>query len=247
MNTGELIVVEQLPREGQTQISSDALEALRRLACTPGMVDRLLRCAEQFPEIQRCAQKIDSTAKRCDAIDMMITKYVCPANILFSQRTIDEYSDDNQVSLVVPVTGLPAPYVNAFPVPPANIIRLTHTQRPGYTPVKIAIDMNIAGGGANYLDFLLQFYLVPGGVTSAQGLPIGPQMRANQFLNKDGTQIHIPFPEYRNQALDIGSLEFLALEITNGGAANNLDSAFVTLYYDNRSFYAACKKQCGCG
>jgi hypothetical protein len=106
--------------------------------------------------------------------------------------------------------------------------------------------LNIAGGGNNYLDFTLQFYLVPGGVSTGLGLEVGPQMRGNQFLNKDGTQIHVPFPEYRNAPIDVGSLETLALVIKNNGAANNLDSAFVTIYYDNKLFYALCKKRCGC-
>ena len=34
--------------------------------------------------------------------------------------------------------------------------------------------------------------------------------------------------------------------IRNNGAANNLDSAFVTIYYDNKLFYQLCKKRCGC-
>ena len=127
-----------------------------------------------------------------------------------------------------------------------KMIRLTHKSRPGYTPTKIAIDLNLAGGGNNYLDFTLQFYLFPGGVSTGLGLEVGSQMRGNQFLNKDGTQIHVPFPEYRNASIDIGSLETLALVIRNNGAANNLDSAFVTVYYNNKEFYALCKKRCGC-
>lgn len=153
--------------------------------------------------------------------------------------------DNAQVNLEDIVTGLGGDFVNAFPVPP-KMIRLTHKSRPGYTPTKIAIDMNLAGGANNYLDFTLQFYLFPGGVSTGLGLEVGSQMRGNQFLNKDGTQIHVPFPEYRNASIDIGSLETLALVIRNNGAANNLDSAFVTVYYNNKEFYALCKKRCGC-
>jgi len=177
---------------------------------------------------------------------MMFSQFICPGNVNYSQRTLDEYSDDNQVNLANVVTGLGGDYLNAYPLTPAKLIRLTHLARPGYTPTKIAIDFNIAGGGNNYLDFVLQFYLVPGGTPNNLGLPIGPEFRGNQFLNKDGTQIHVDYPEYRNSPLDIGSLETLALVIRNNGAANNLDSAFVTVYYDNKAFYQACKKKCGC-
>ena len=128
---------------------------------------------------------------------------------------------------------------------PTSLANLTDTQSQRDSR-KIAIDLNVAGGGSNYLDFTLQFYLVPGGTASGQGLEIGSQMRGNQFLNKDGTQIHIPFPEYRGAPIDVGSLETLALVIRNNGAANNLDSAFVTIYYDNKLFYQLCKKRCGC-
>jgi len=55
------------------------------------------------------------------------------------------------------VTGLGPPYVTAFPVPPGNIIRLTHKLRPGYTPTKIAtpqrpnptVRRRLSGSGAS--------------------------------------------------------------------------------------------------
>lgn len=253
-DNGKLVAVEALPREanfGTFNFGPEQMDRLRLLACTPGAIERILQAAEQFPYIQQCAARADQASKelasRCDATDMMFQTFICPGNVNFSQRTLDEYSDDAQVNLEAVVKDLADPYVNAFPVPPAKRIRLTHVRRPGFTPTKIAIDLNIAGGASNYLDFILQFYLVPGGVAGAEGLEIGSAMRGNQFLNKDGTQIHVPFPEYRNCPIDIGSLEDLALEIRNTGAANNLDSAFVTVYYDNRAFYQACKKKCGCG
>jgi len=125
------------------------------------------------------------------------------------------YSNRSQVKLNEIVTGLGGDFVNAFPVPPTKKIRLTHKSRPGFTPTKIQIDLNLAGGGNNYSDFSIQFFLVPGGVNSALGLEVGNEYDGNLFLNKDGTQISVPFPEYRGQPLDVGSLETLAVVITN--------------------------------
>jgi len=250
MDNGKLVKVEMMPREGELMFTQEHLDRLRMLACSPGAIERLLQCAERLPYIESCMSRVEgqcrTVTQRCDASDLMFQQYLCPGQVNFSQRTLDEYSDDSQVNLEDVVTGLGGDFVNAFPVPPTKLIRLTHKARPGYTPTKIAIDLNIAGGGNNYLDFTLQFYLVPGGVSTGLGLEVGPQMRGNQFLNKDGTQIHVPFPEYRNAPIDVGSLETLALVIKNNGAANNLDSAFVTIYYDNKLFYALCKKRCGC-
>ena len=249
MDTGKLAPIVQLPRDADF-MTDEAFAKLRALACTPGAIERLLECASRMPTLEsRCVQlesRCNQLQSTCDAWDRFCESYICPGNVNYSQRTLDEYSDNAQVDLDQIVTGLGGDYVNAFPVPPGKIIRLQHKARPGYTPQKIAIDLNIAGGGQNYLDFLIQFYLVPGGTGSDLGLELGSQMRGNQFLNKDGTQIHLKFPEYRAQPIDVGSLEMLAINIKNTGAANNLDSAFVTVYYDNRAFYELCKKRCGC-
>ena len=249
-NIGKLVPVEMLGRDGEFVFNQEHVDRLRMLACTPGLFERMKEVLERFPYIESCVARVEgqcrTVTQRCDATDMFLQGYVCPGQVNFSQRTLDEYSDDAQVNLEVVVTGLGGDFVNAFPVPPTKMIRLTHLARPGYTPTKIAIDLNLAGGGNNYLDFTLQFFLFPGGVGNGQGLEVGSQMRCNQFLNKDGTQIHVPFPEYRNSSIDVGSLETLALVIKNNGAANNLDSAFVTVYYNNREFYALCKKRCGC-
>lgn len=251
MDSGKLIKVEALPREGDYNMNDQILEFLRRLANNPGALERVLRCADQLPDLQRSLNNFDdrcrSTMNRCDAIEMLCRNFLCPGNVNFSQRTLDEYSGLNQVKLAEPVTGLGDPYVNTFPVPPGKRIRLTHKARPGYTPTNIRLDLNIAGGGNNYSDFAVQFFLVPGGVDSGLGLSVGNNYDGNIFLNKDGTQIAVPFPEYRGSPLDIGSLETVAVEIRNGGAANNLDSAHVNIFYDNSRFYELCKARCSGG
>ena len=248
MDTAKLVRIQELPTDGT--VNAEAVARLRAILASPGGIEQLLRCADMVPRLLSRCESLEDTCRRlvsrCNATDKMFEHMVCPGQVLYSRRTLDEYSDDAQVNLVNVVQGLGAPYVNGFPVPPGGKIRLTHAQRPGFTPTKIAVDLNVAGGGSNYLDFLLQLFLVPGGVSSATGLEVGSQMRANQFLNKDGTQIHVDFPTYRNCPIDVGSAEQLVLDITNTGAANNLDSAFITVYYDNKLFYALCRKACGC-
>ncbi len=250
MNNGNLVAVEALPREGEYS-QEQIMELLRRLARSPGSVERLLRCADQIPEFQRVMGSFEdrcrTTMNRCDAIEMLCRNFLCPGNVNFSQRTLDEYSGLSQVKLAEIVTDLGDPYVNNFPVPPGKKIRLTHRPRPGYTPINIRLDLNIAGGGNNYSDFSVQFFLVPGGVDSALGLSIGNNHDGNIFLNKDGTQISVPFPEYRGTPHNVGSLELLAVELRNGGAGNNLDSAHVNVFYDNTRFYENCKAQCSGG
>ena len=249
MDNGKLIKIEQLPVQGQ-YTQDQILEVLNRLACNPGLLDRMMRCADRFPEIERVCTTFEdrcrTTISRCDAIELVMSSYICPGNVNFSQRTLDEYSNRSQVKLNEIVTGLGGDFVNAYPVPPTKKIRLTHKSRPGYTPTKIQIDLNVAGGGNNYSDFSIQFFLVPGGVNSTLGLEVGNEYDGNLFLNKDGTQITVPFPEYRGQPLDVGSLETLAVVISNNGPANNLDSAHVNIFYDNTRFYELCKARCGC-
>lgn len=249
MESGNLVKVEALPRDGEYN-QKLLLDFLQKLASNPGAIDRLLRCADQLPEIQRHISTFDdrcrTTINRCDALEMLCRNFLCPGNVNFSQRSLDEFSGLSQVKLTEIVTGLGDPYTNTFPVTPGKRIRLTHRARPGYTPTNIRIDLNIAGGATNYSDFSIQFFLVPGGVDNVVGLAVGNNYDGNLFLNKDGTQIAVPFPEYRGMPLDIGSLETLAVEIRNNGPANNLDSAHVNVFYDNSRFYELCKARCGC-
>ncbi|MEZ4448171.1 MAG: hypothetical protein R3B09_01745 [Nannocystaceae bacterium] len=247
MDGAKLVKYEGLP---DGDIPMEKLEKLRRLILMEGGIEMLMRCIDSLPRlITRCETLEDryrNLQARCEAQDRFIEMMVCPAQKLFSNRTIRKFSDIGQVNLDQVVPGLGAPYVNSTPVPPNSKIRYTHRLRPGFTPKEIAIDFNLAGGATNYSDLILQFYIVPGGVNSVSGLEIGAEMRGNQFLNKNGTQIHIPWPTFENCPIDVGSSEQLVLDITNAGGANNLDSAFVTLYYDNKLFYALCRQACGC-
>ena len=250
MENGKLVKFESMPVQGNFN-QDQILDMLQQIACTPGLLQRMIACVDRLPQIERATMGFEdrcrTTISRCDAIEMLCRNFLCPGNVNFSQRTLDEYSGKNQVKLNEIVTGLGDPYVNAYPVPPTKKIRLTHKARPGYTPTEIRIDLNIAGGGNNYSDFLVQFYLVPGGSNTGQGLEAGNAYDGNMFLNKDGTQLVVQFPDYRGLPLDIGSLETLAVVISNNGAANNLDSAHVNIFYDNARFFELCKARSGCG
>ncbi|MFY0531724.1 hypothetical protein [Nannocystis pusilla] len=197
-NSGKLIKFEQLPTQGQYS-QDQILGVLQLLAENPAALQQMLRCAQQYPEVQRqlnqaedrcrtMQTKCDTLEGMCRTLDMLVRSFLCPGNVNFSQRTLDEYSGKSQIKLVEVVKDLGDPYVNAFPIPPGKKIRLTHKPRPGYTPTEIRIDMNIAGNGNNYSDFTIQFYLQP------LNLDIGDEYDGNIFLNKDGTQIAVRSP-----------------------------------------------------
>jgi hypothetical protein len=94
----------------------------------------MIACADRLPQIERATMGFEdrcrSTINRCDSIEMLCRNFLCPGNVNFSQRTLDEYSGKNQVKLNEIVTGLGDPYVNAYPVPPTKKIRLTHKAPP---------------------------------------------------------------------------------------------------------------------
>lgn len=229
---------------------------------------RILRChPERWAELLGCPDKVNTMSRRveercktlegqCEVLMRLVKRACCSANVNFSQITIDEYSDDSQVNLDQIVKGLGGQFVDAFPVAPNGVIRLQHPSRPGWTPTQIRIDMNLAGNANNYLDFYIAFYLGPGdGSPHEAGKKIGPTYRGNQFLNKDGGQIIVPFPKYKGVPIDVGSLERLVVEISNrSGGGTNLESAQVVILYDNNKFFEMCrvdicKPDCGgaCG
>lgn len=240
MDTSSLVATQGLPMDEHRR-----MEMKRQMCQIVGFdFDALLgEVKELCRQRDRYRDDCESLRRRCDTLEAMQRLMCCPGNMQYSNVTLDEYSGNNQVNLEEVVKGLGGDYVDAFPLPPSKTIRLTHVARPGYMPEKIAIDFALANSGDNYLDLSMQFYLVPGG-QNPLGKPFGPRFRGNQFINKDGTQIHIEFPPYRDQRLTVGSLERLDLEITHTGAVNNLNSVFVTLYHDARRFYQLCRQSC---
>ena len=205
--------------------------------------DQLVRQVRQScQETDRYRQECERLTRRCDTLEAMQRLLCCPGQLLYSPLSIDEGSNQNQIDLEAIEQGLGEPYVDTWPLPPQKKIRLQTLARPGFMPEKIAIDLAFANNGDNYLDLRIQFFLTPGG-NSRMGKPYGPRYRGNQFLNKDGSQIHIPFPPYRDRPLTIGTLERLAVEIEHTGP-NNLNSAYVTVYHDAQRFYQLCRESC---
>jgi hypothetical protein len=102
MDNGKLVKVEMMPREGEPMLTQDHLDKLRMLLCS-GMLERLAQCAERIPNIESAMSRVEvqcrAVTQRCDASDLMFQQYICPGNVNFSQRTLDEYSDDAQVNL----------------------------------------------------------------------------------------------------------------------------------------------------
>jgi hypothetical protein len=241
---GTLVKAEELP------LSPDERELFlritRALGCTPERWVGIMKCADRMQYYDDCYGKLKEKCQTlegiCEVLHMMQRRSCCTANINFSSVTIDEYSDDSQVNIDQIITGLGGDYLNAFPLTPGKKIRLQQKERPGWGPSDIRIDLNLSGGQVNYLDYTIQFFLGPG--DQVPGKPIGPLYTGNQFLNKDGTQIKLPFPTYKNEPIIVGSLEKLTVELTNKGIAGNLDSAQIIVPFNNEAFYEMCKTAC---
>lgn len=235
MQDGMLVSTQGLP-----ELGTERAEIMRRLCALAGV---------DLMEMQRCLLNYQSECshlrKRCcdmeakyKTLEDLLRAANCPENVLYSQATTAQYSNNNQVEIGTVVKGLGGDYVDAVPVPPGKMIRLEQIPRPGYRPTTIALDVSMANNGVNYLDLQIQFFIIPGGQEG--GMPHGPKYRGNQFLNKNGTQIHLPFPPYQGEVLTIGSMERVAVEIKHGGQNNNIDSIYVTLYHDADCAYKAC-------
>jgi hypothetical protein len=156
----------------------------------------------------------------------------------FSAVTINKYSHQNQVNVNTPVTGLGPPYNDTFPVNPGTKIRLIQETRPGYSPKKMTIALNLANAGTNYLDLAITFYITTD--PKQQGEQIGSEYRGFQFFNLEGQPTPLDFPTYQQNPLTIGTHEWLVVEIAHQGAANNLVSAFVAAHVNAEGWFAAC-------
>jgi len=185
-----------------------------------------------------CTGKCSSIDRRCDGLWNLCFEQLCPGSVPFSRYTMDEKSQENHILLneIVKVEGDPN-NVDSYPVTPLKYIRLTHPKRPGFVPKNINIDLHLANGGNNYLDIEVEFYLVSGGV----GKKVGVTYQGNNFLNKDGTQIVVAWPEYKGRRIEVGYAEHVVVVLRHIGAANNLLSANVRLTHDLKEWYALCK------
>lgn len=231
---GENIVVMDEANKAQAQ--------LLRMLCSLFRMspDELSRLGERL-----CA--LEGVDARCDQIARLVNKTCCVGQVMFSQLTLDDQSDKNKTSMSEIVKDFGPDFVNSYAIPPGKSMRLTHAARPGFMPSTISLDVSLANNGNNYLDIRVQFYVVPANGASALGKPIGPVYEGFEFLEKDGRLKQVRFPTYRNEPIIIGSAERLAATITHSGGVNAINSASLSVYYDNQAFYAGCCSSCGRG
>ena len=109
------------------------------LTAVPRLTERCRRLEDMCQRLQSrleesqggCGCKASELEKRCDNIWAVARRACCPGNLLYSQITLDEFSDNRQVNLDTPVEDFGPGYVNQFPVAPGQAIRLEHDPRPG--------------------------------------------------------------------------------------------------------------------
>lgn len=188
--------------------------------------------------MQAVEQQCQSVVHTCATQGSLMRLACCPANMLYSQLTINKYSHQNQVSVNIPVTGLGGDYVDTMPVPPGKKIRLIHMQRPGYSPTMLTLALNLANNGTNFLDIAVTFYVTED--AKEQGEKIGSEYRGFQFFNNEGIPTPVPMPLYKNLPLTIGTMNYLMIELHHQGSANNLVSAFAAAHVNAQAWYAAC-------
>lgn len=223
------------------------------------------RALERLPELLRLFEALQSKCnaldsrcsslqnqcttleQQCKDLSFYATLICCPGNILYSQPTLDNYSDEARLEFDQIVQDLGGDYVNAFPIPPGKKMLLKTPKRPGFCPSKIAADFGLANNGNNYLDIRMQFIISADNVDPVDaGTEIGNHYSGNDFLDKDGRQKDRPFPTWRNRVICIGSLEQIYVELTHKGGANNIDSAQIRLWHENNAWYKACAEQGSC-
>lgn len=185
-----------------------------------------------------CNGKCSTIDQRCNGLWKFCIDTMCPGRVPFSRYTMDEASQESQIVLgeIVKVDDPNA--VDEWPVAPSQFITLTHPERPGFIPKVINIDLHLANGGNNYLDIEIEFYLVSGGKKKM----IGVTFEGNNFLNKDGTQIFVGWPEYKGRRIEVGYAERIEVVLRHKGLQNNLVSASVRLPHDLKEWYELCKQ-----
>jgi hypothetical protein len=214
-------------------------EAMRRICHVLGISPEDLALLRAMTDrLGRVESGCTSVTRRCDDLQNMMRQSCCPANMLYSQVTIDEYSHKAQVNVIKPVIGLGGDYVDDYPVPPKKKIRLVHEQRPGYSPVDITIALSIANQGNNLLDIVVRLYVST--KPEGPGTQIGSEYRGFQFFTNEGGVTPVKFPLYQNSPVTVGSKEYLIIELEHVGTANNLTSAFASVSVNNAGWYAAC-------
>ncbi len=176
-------------------------------------------------------------SKRCDQIWAYCTENVCPGNVPFSRKTIDEHSQESQIILNEIVQDVGPGFVNDYPMGPGQSMKVTHPMRPGFIPTKINIDLHLNNNATNYLNIEIEFYLVGG----SKPRLIGSSFQGNNFLNKDGTQILQEWPKYKGRSIEVGFHERVEVIMRHTGLQNPLTAATIRLHHDLTEWYRLCQ------
>jgi hypothetical protein len=203
-------------------ISPEDLALLRALS------DRMVRVENGCTTVTR----------RCDDLQNVLRQACCPANMLYSQITINENSHKDQVNIVTPVTGLGDPYVDDFPIPPrrrsASCRRSAPATAPSTSPSRSTSPTTAPISSTS------------SSASTSRPSPRAPARRSAASIaafSSSATTASSPrssFPLYQNAPVTVGSKEYLIIEIEHVGTANNLTSAFASARVNNAGWYAAC-------
>jgi hypothetical protein len=213
------------------------------------MMARICDCMgvtpEEWAQIRQMVRRVEAVEGRCTSVvhscatqENLLKMACCPANMMYSQITVDKFSHQNQVPVLTPVTGLGGDYVDSLPLPPGKKIRFRQERRPGYSPKQVTVAQNLANDGKNYLDIAVTFHVSSDPLDP--GDKIGSVYRGFQFFNNEGIPTPQPFPTYRNLPVTVGTQEYLIIELHHQGSANNLVSAFLAAHVNSEGWFAAC-------
>lgn len=198
----------------------------------------LCECA---PKLKKCIPALDNLScdpavgnlqNRLSRCEDFINDKCCPAQNLYGEVTIHEYSSKSTLFLKNIVQGLGGNFVNTFPVPSGNSVMITHDPRPGFVPELTELHFTLANSGTNYLNLEIHWFV---GETK-----IGSEMLGSQFLDNDGRTKRVKFPPFRGkEGILVGSNEKVSIQIHVTGP-NALEFATVALYLDAKGWANAC-------
>jgi hypothetical protein len=134
------------------------------------MMARICDCMgvtpEEWAQIRQMVRRVEAVEGRCTSVvhscatqENLLKMACCPANMMYSQITVDKFSHQNQVPVLTPVTGLGGDYVDSLPLPPGKKIRFRQERRPGYSPKHVTVAQNLANDGKNFLDIAVTFHV----------------------------------------------------------------------------------------
>ena len=179
---------------------------------SPALVDLLGPGAVEELEALMEAEAEKGRAKRAHARRAQV------ANLELRRDSREVEHDGDLIKLDEVVTGLGAPYVDNFPVPPGKRIRLITRERPGYVPEWVRVDYVLANDGVDVKGQLLLIVLGEKQLAAK----LGPTFWGGQ---------QVPIPKCRGMPLMVGSLERVGIDLEQTGP-DNLNSAEVVLRHD---------------